>query len=118
VLSAKSDATCLGVGMDADLDQIKKAYRTMARNLHPVRPTSPHHQHGVTAIDEGLAHLGSGVRTRRARRGGVRREEVGRGPKSTAMCESCDMEGANQASEKGRGETRGGGKGTQEHSDV
>jgi hypothetical protein len=48
----------------------------------------------------------------------VRREEVGRGPKSTAMCESCDMEGANQASEKGRGETRGGGKGTQEHSDV
>ena len=37
MLSAKSDAACLGVGMDADLDAIKKAYRGMARNLHPVR---------------------------------------------------------------------------------
>jgi hypothetical protein len=45
VLSAKSDAACLGVGMDADLDTIKKAYRSMARNLHPVRHLHPPSRH-------------------------------------------------------------------------
>uniref|UniRef100_A0A7S0R5K4 J domain-containing protein n=1 Tax=Pyramimonas obovata TaxID=1411642 RepID=A0A7S0R5K4_9CHLO len=61
VLAATSDAQCLQVGFGCDLDTVRKAYRALARSLHPDKCRVPGAKDAFQRVGQAYQNLTSGL---------------------------------------------------------